>query len=88
MNVEYIKMSIRRVINMPFYDLKCKNCGREFKAYASITDRTENKIKCVDCGGIELDTVFGNKANIYIKKSEAANACPNISKCGGCCGAR
>lgn len=71
---------------MPFYDLKCKSCNHTFNIYASVSKRTKNIIKCPECGGAEHETIFNDKPNVYIKKSEVANICPNASKCGGCGG--
>jgi len=31
---------------MPFYDLRCPTCEKEYNIYASITDKTEKRIPC------------------------------------------
>lgn len=69
---------------MPFYDLKCK-CGEEFNIMASMSDRENKKIQCPKCGSNELETVFKSVNIVQSRKSQGAE-CPNISKCGGCCG--
>ena len=62
---------------MPFYDLECRGCGHEFNAYATITERTSNEIKCPECGGIEHQTILKDGAAIIVKKDEGcARACP------------
>lgn len=67
---------------MPFYDLRCKKCENEFRASASMSERTEKKIACPDCGGNELDAVF-KTANFSVKNN--APACPNSHICGAGC---
>lgn len=71
---------------MPFYELRCKSCGREFEQRASIAERTEKKIPCPDCGGVEMDPVFHSGPAVHIK-SHDGEACPHAAACGcgGCC---
>ncbi|MCX7921150.1 MAG: zinc ribbon domain-containing protein [Clostridia bacterium] len=69
---------------MPFYDLKCK-CGNEFNIMAKMSEREQKLIKCPECGSIELETVF-KSVNIVQSKNSHGGECPNIHKCGGCCG--
>jgi len=69
---------------MPFYDLKCRNCGTTFNVKASIGERENNQIKCPSCGKNELDAVFSN-VNIIKSRSSSSAECPNIHRCGGCC---
>ena len=68
---------------MPIYDLKCSKCGNEFSKMAKMDERTNKKILCPDCGNNELETIFKN-VNIITSKKDSS--CPNIHKCGGCCG--
>lgn len=70
---------------MPFYDLKCRECSKEFNIMAKMNERDQKLIKCPKCGSIELEAVFSNVNIIQSRKSEAP-ACPNAHKCGGCCG--
>ncbi|MDP4180147.1 MAG: zinc ribbon domain-containing protein [Bacillota bacterium] len=70
---------------MPFYDLKCKTCGEEFNIMAKMSDKDQNLIKCVKCGSDDLETLFKN-INIVQSKKNSSSDCPNIHKCGGCCG--
>jgi len=69
---------------MPFYDLKCEKCGKEFNIMASMSDRENRLVKCPDCGSSELGSVF-KSVNIIQSKKHDAPVCPNIDRCGGCC---
>jgi len=69
---------------MPFYDLVCKKCGKEFNQKASISERESKSIECPECGSNELDPVFKN-VNIIKSRTSSAPQCPNINACGGCC---
>ena len=73
---------------MPFYDLKCRQCGEEFNIMAKMSEREQKLVKCPKCGSNDLDPVF-NKVNIIRSaKSPDAPSCPNIEKCGCRCGQR
>ena len=69
---------------MPFYDLRCPECDKEYNISASMTEKSEKRIPCPDCGSFELETVFkGSPAYI---KSKGPATCPNRHVCGsGCC---
>ncbi|MCX7842531.1 MAG: zinc ribbon domain-containing protein [Clostridia bacterium] len=71
---------------MPFYDLKCDKCGEEFNIMAKMSEREQKLIKCPVCESNELSTVYKNINIVQSRKSSEANSCPNIHKCGGCCG--
>ena len=67
---------------MPFYDLYCAQCNKEFNIMASMSDKTERNIPCPDCGSMDLSNVY-KSAPAYIKSRVAQ--CPNAtSACGGC----
>lgn len=69
---------------MPFYDLCCADCSKEFNVGASISDRTEKRIVCPKCGSNDLKAVF-KSANFYVKMDKESE-CPNSHICGsGCC---
>lgn len=70
---------------MPFYDLKCRKCNEEFNIMAKMSEREQNLIKCPKCGSNELDPIFSN-VNIVRSRKPDAPVCPNIDRCGGCCG--
>ena len=69
---------------MPFYDLYCPECGKEFNIAASIADKSEKRIPCPECGSRDLKTVF-KAAPAYIKSRKGADECPNRRVCGGVC---
>jgi len=69
---------------MPYYDLHCPKCDKEFNILASIADKTAKRIKCPECGSIDLKTVYKG-APAYIKGAKTSE-CPNRHVCGdGCC---
>jgi len=67
---------------MPTYDLLCTKCENDFSIRASMADKSDNKIKCPECGSNELNTVF--KAAPGVLKNLGARDCPNVRSCGGC----
>jgi len=70
--------------DMPFYDLRCKQCGEEFNVMAKMSERENKLIRCPKCGNNEFEAIFSNVNIIQSRKSPEVE-CPNISKCGGCC---
>ena len=72
---------------MPFYDLKCKNCGKEFNIMAKMSERENKTIKCPECSSNELDPIFSN-VNIIKSRKRDVPDCPNANRCGGCCSQR
>jgi len=67
---------------MPFYDLYCANCDKEYNIMASMADKTDRRILCPECGSTELETVY-NSAPAFIKGGkETAPVCPNSRTCG------
>jgi putative FmdB family regulatory protein len=74
---------------MPYYDLKCNNCGNEFNAAAKMSERESRLIKCPECSNTDLDAVFSKvniiRSNKKDKPEDRLPACPNFEKCGGCC---
>ena len=71
---------------MPFYDLRCEVCDKEFNIMATMSDKMNKRIPCPDCGSLDMETVF-KSAPFYIKGglSEPAAACPNSHTCGASC---
>jgi len=67
---------------MPFYDLRCTHCDKEFNIMATMADKTERRINCPECGSTDMETVY-NSAPAYIKG--AAPECANIGACGASC---
>ena len=71
---------------MPYYDLFCEICDREFEVKATMEEKTERLIPCPECGSMDLKTVY-NSAPAYLKSGkEQAPACPRSRTCGssGC----
>ena len=68
---------------MPFYDLRCVACDKEYNIKASMSDKTEKRVPCPDCGSLELVTVY-KAAPAYIKSAKAPE-CPNRKSCGDKC---
>jgi len=71
---------------MPFYDLSCPECDKEFNILASVSDKTEKRIPCPECGSLDLKTVYKG-APAYIK-SAGKLECPNQRVCGSAGGCR
>ena len=70
---------------MPFYDLRCAKCDKEFNIMAPIADKVERRIPCPHCGSTEVETVY-NAAPAYIKGGgDKFQACPNSHACGAGC---
>ena len=70
---------------MPFYDLRCVQCDKEFNIMASMSDKTEQRIACPECGSTGMQTVY--KSAPYYNKGggETSQACPNSQVCGTSC---
>ncbi|MCL1834777.1 MAG: zinc ribbon domain-containing protein [Oscillospiraceae bacterium] len=71
---------------MPFYDLRCNKCDKEYNIMASMADKAARKIPCPDCGSTSLETVY-KSAPFFIKggQSSAQAECPNSHTCGASC---
>jgi len=69
---------------MPFYDLHCPKCDKEYNISASVKEKSEKRIQCPNCGSFDLKTVF-KSAPAYIKGTKAPE-CPNRHICGAGCG--
>ena len=71
---------------MPFYDLRCPVCDKNYNISASMSDKVDKCIPCPDCGSFDLETVYiGSPAFI---KGVQDNACPNRHVCGTGCSYR
>jgi len=71
---------------MPFYDLRCNSCNKESNIRATVTEKTENRIPCPECGSTDMITVY-KSAPAYIKNSgDSVQTCPSATACGntGC----
>lgn len=70
---------------MPFYDLTCTACGLEYNKNATIAQRESGEITCPQCGAIHPTTRYEKRNALSAVSRDAAPACPNAHKCGGCC---
>ena len=69
---------------MPFYDLRCPHCDKEYNISASMADKVEKRIPCPDCGSTELETLYKAAPGI-IKGLSKTPECPNrTASCSGC----
>jgi putative FmdB family regulatory protein len=71
---------------MPFYDLRCNKCEKEFNIRASMADKAENRIPCPECSTTDMVTVY-KSAPAFIKSSgDSVQSCPGSASCGdtGC----
>ncbi|MDR0491166.1 MAG: zinc ribbon domain-containing protein [Oscillospiraceae bacterium] len=67
---------------MPFYDLRCTICDKEFNIMASMSDKTNRLIPCPECGSTDMETVY-KSAPFYIKSGQPpAQTCQNSHACG------
>ncbi len=70
---------------MPYYELSCTGCGREFTKKASIRERSEKLISCPDCAGVELETVY-RQVNILRYRGRDCDVCPAAAGPAPACG--
>lgn len=68
---------------MPFYDLRCTNCEKEFNIMASMSDKMEGRIPCPECSSYNLETVYKSAPSYIISNKDIA--CPNSHICGPGC---
>jgi len=68
---------------MPFYDLRCPGCDKEFNILATMAEKSGKRIACPECGSFEMVNVYKG-APAYIK-SRQGEGCPNRHMCGSGC---
>ena len=68
---------------MPFYDLHCAACDKDFNISASVADKMEKRILCPECGSNRMETIY-RPVSVHVK-SGAGDACPNSHVCGAGC---
>jgi len=67
---------------MPFYDLHCTDCDKDFNIMATVTDKTQRRIPCPECGSTNMETVYLS-APAYIKsRGDNMPSCPKSGTCG------
>jgi putative FmdB family regulatory protein len=70
---------------MPFYTLKCKDCGNSFDIQATIKEKEEkksDKFNCPKCKSRNTAFKF-SLPNIFKKERPSGGSCCSG---GGCCG--
>lgn len=70
---------------MPFYTLKCQDCGNSFDVQASIKEKEQkeaSKFNCPKCRSKNTAFKF-NLPNLFKKESSSGSCCPGSG--GGCC---
>jgi putative FmdB family regulatory protein len=73
---------------MPYYDLRCNKCRKEFNIKASIQQRTDRQINCPACSSNELETIY-HSVNIVHALNKDCDVCPGSTGMlprGGYCG--
>jgi putative FmdB family regulatory protein len=68
---------------MPFYDLHCPACNKDFNISASIADKTDRRIRCPECGAGDMETIY-KPVSVHVKREEGAS-CPKRHVCGAGC---
>lgn len=71
---------------MPFYDFKCKDCGKTFNVMATMADKEQKRIPCPNCGGRELTRVY-DAMNLSVgsgKKEQPGGGCACCANASGC----
>jgi len=68
---------------MPNYDLHCKECNKDYIINATMTEKSEKRIPCPDCGSFDLETLFKTPP-AYVKGGNTIK-CPQSSSCGSQC---
>jgi len=71
---------------MPFYDLRCNSCNKESNIKATMTEKTENRIPCPECGSTDMETVYNAPPAFIKNNSDTLPSCPSSTTCGnqGC----
>ena len=72
---------------MPYYDLRCAECGQTSTIKATVQQRSERQIACPACGSHDLATIY-RQVNILRFKGKDCDVCPGSARPvqGGCCG--
>ena len=70
---------------MPYYDLRCTSCDKEWEIKASIEDKTNRIIPCPQCGSTDLETVYSSAPYFIRGGGPPMPSCPSSSSCGASC---
>ena len=70
---------------MPFYDMFCTACQKEFNVMATMAEKAERRIACPECSSTKMETIY-KSAPAYIKGTgDKMPDCPNKNSCAmGC----
>lgn len=75
---------------MPFYEFTCRECGYRFTT-KNIPWGEKAGVRCPDCGGADLQEVYGLQVLVGRRARRAVPACDNSACAGsevGCHGKR
>jgi len=70
-------------LTMPFYDLKCRDCGATFNVRATMEEKEKKLIPCPECGSHELERIYETAGIAAITRgvSEPENCKCCANKC-------
>ena len=69
---------------MPFYDLRCGSCGKEFNIMASMADKAAKNIPCPECGTLDMQTVYNAAPAVVKSLGDRSAPCQPTRACAGC----
>ena len=69
---------------MPFYDLYCAECEKEFNILASITAKVEKHVPCPECGSFDLKTVYKDAPAYIRSRGGDMPGCPSRANRNAC----
>jgi putative FmdB family regulatory protein len=71
---------------MPFYDMRCADCAKDFTVRASVEDKVQKRVACPECGRHNMETIY-RPVGVSVKASAPAApaTCPNAHICGSAC---
>ena len=65
---------------MPFYDLRCIRCDKDFNIMASMADKSARNIPCPECGSLEMETVYDSAPAVVKSLGDKARAGPSSGR--------
>ena len=70
---------------MPFYDLRCTKCDKEFNIMATMADKAAGRIPCPECGTMGMVNVYKSAPYYNRGAVDTTPLCPNSQICGASC---